>query len=1179
MRRSGRTAIALLQSPALSEENGFFEKPLFSLSLSTAAHGFCMELSVMLVRLPHIARACAAAACLLCTAVSSAAAAKLEWTQQDGRERITISMDEREGMAGRVGRIAPNGVLIPYTEVPPGLVVSEPPEKASIFKATRILGRALAIETQTAEFGFVVTKQTPTELVVDFFPNPLGARWKPTEEAPTTEPAPDLGLPEFAERTRAIDVLDKDPEGRSADTTDLLAEATPPAEAPPALPVTGQPEAAPPAPVTGQPEPPTEASPLSQPAVAASAGSAETPGGSAPATPETQPESIPPAAEPSPASGAARSVPVLTGSPLYAATATQMSEAPPATPASALDSRQQTAHSTPLPQFEPPASPAGAPAARPETPPQAEAPAASVPANTAPPAVVVLPSPGVAAGGATALPPQTPAAPAASPATAPVSPATVAAQPSGDTGTPPVAVPAAHNTPQSAAANPNGVGPVFRSAMDPKKPAVGKDGPMEEPAVAPPATGATPVPDTAPGAEAPAEPPQAFDEEGNPIPPPPDVGKLLPQLREMFASAQFAPSLELAELLLAQPDLTREQREELLHIRAEALFGVHKDELEDYFAEISDATNRAISINQSSRRNAGAHLRLGYMNLKLKHLPEARAHFNMLRRLFPDDENVPLTYYYWGDHYFNNNEFQKAADEFQYVLQKYPNSRYARESALGLARTFYSMGYYEQSFNVVDYIEKRWERYYIEYPPFLNMMGDVAFRLDKLEQSRKNYWLYINLQPSGEETDIILTRLGDIYTKMREKDAARELYTTSMNRFPDRDGGLVAMMRLAEESINDEPTLAGMFSVFDGEQAFAPAEVYRTIIQKHPQSPLVPLAKIKLALWHLWNKDYEQTLEQMDAFLKEHPKHELAPRARDIALQTFAVITAESSDGKRSARVREIWERYPMLQQQSGVMSPGTRIALGNSYYQEGKPNEALAMVNPFFLGHKTAEGEMALDLVLTIYLEHEQWRSIREVAHRVELWELQPKRRQQLDYALALTAEQLGESETAVPLWQKLYDAGDLPPTRMTYATYFLAREAERKRELEKAYLLGKEALNRLMTQVERSPNAADVGKIQTQLASLMDVAETAGRLRESLTFAEQYLQYLAEDGMERLAVRYRMARIYKKQGDQETWKKTLAEIAAKAPDSVYGKLAGSELNAASLAEDASQYSPTGRL
>ncbi|MDL2279406.1 hypothetical protein LJC15_01915, partial [Desulfovibrio sp. OttesenSCG-928-G11] len=670
------------------------------------------------------------------------------------------------------------------------------------------------------------------------------------------------------------------------------------------------------------------------------------------------------------------------------------------------------------------------------------------------------------------------------------------------------------------------------------------------------------------------------DAEGNPVEPPPDPLVVIPQILELINQIKFQEALDLTELLLEKAVLDNKQKEEALHIRAEMLFAVHKEDLAAHYKEISDAASQAMSFNPKSRRNAADLLRLGYMNLKLNNIPEAEARFNMLRRQFPDDENVPLTYYYWGDYHFGRNELQKAADEFQYVLQEYPNSQYSREAALGLARSFYRMGYFEQAFNVVDYIERRWERFYVQYPPFLNMMGDVAFRLNKLDFALKHYWLYVNLEPQGEEADIILTRLGDIYAMQREKGAAQELYTESMRRFPDKDGGLVAMMRLAEEGMYDDPTIAGMFAVYDGPFSMRPVEVYRSIIRDHPASALAPLAQVKLALWHLWNKEYEETLNVLSDFLNKYPKHELAPRAGEIAMQTFSVLAAESMQDERYARMREIWEKYPIVHGQGEAMTPESRIALGVSYRQEGKPNEALQAVEPFFLGNKIPEySEMALSLVLSIYLEHNQWQAVREVARRVELWELKEESARQLDYALALTAENLGEPATAAPIWQKLYDSGKLPPSQMAYAAFFLAREAERERQLEKAFLLGQEALSRLLTQVERNPNPADVGKVQTQLASLMDVAESAGRMGEALRYGEQYLQYLDSGSAERMAVRYRMARIYKKQGDSETWANILREIATAAPGTVYGQLASSELNAASIAEDAAKFSPTGRL
>ncbi|MDR2488069.1 MAG: hypothetical protein LBD42_00970 [Desulfovibrio sp.] len=1155
-------------------------------------------------------------AALLPVAISPAA--QLQWQALPDRERVSLTLLPDEGMAGKVGRIAPTGLLIPFSEVPGNLFVADPPAGARIFQGTKQQGRSLVLLTQTPEFGYMVAKQSPTELIVDFFPNPLGARWKPSAKAPTTEIPPDFAVAPVSPPDAANRMLADDPQHIGKSVT-----GAPGMDPPPVVPSSGVPGILP----TPQTQPPSpEQTPGDQPLA-------------------LSPSPVAQSASPAPGSPATTAKPpknttvILSGTPEYASAAIAATAAPsaadpsapnaasgakqgaPADPARTPSAREQSrdsVHAEPVPAPLSPEQrplldiraqtaersaplPLPIPIATP-VPPSKTAPVQAVPAQTAATPAQTAPAPAPPPTSMETATPQTVQSPPAN------SSQTIAGSIPPGVGTrtdglvyggavniggldniPTTSADAQPQTevqaqataqPQTGTAKPQAPPPPAQQQENPSQPVAQQPQPSQQQKTpAPAASVAAHDGAAAPGTDnAPAV--IYVDKDGNPVPPPPDPKILLPEIRKHLAANEFPQALEKTESLLQHSTLDQAEQEELLHVRAEMLFAINKENLDQHYQDISDATNQAINYNQKSSRNAGALLRLGYLNLRMKNIPEAEARFSMLRRQFPNDDNVPLTYYYWGDYYFQRNELQRAADEFQYMLQHYPNSRYTREGALGLARAFYRLGYYQQSFNVVDYIEKRWERFYIEYPPFLNMMGDVAFRLNNFDYALKHYWLYVNLEPMGNEADIILTRIGDIYSMKGEKKAGKELYNESLRRFPDKDGALVAMIRLAEDSVNDDPSIAGMFSVFDGPFSMAPVEAYRTIIAKHPQSALVPIAEIKLAMWHLWKREFIETLDTIAVFLKKYPQHELAPKANEIALQTFAVLAAESVADGRYGRMRDIWERYPIVHGQEEILPAESRIALGVSYWKDGKPDDALKTVEPFFLGRKVPEySEMALSLVLSIYLEHDQWRAVREVAKRVDLWELSPESQRQLDYSLALAAENLNESNDAAPIWQKLYDGGTLPDAQMAYVAFFLARDAEKRRELEKAYALGKEALNRLIDYSDRNPNSADLGKIRTQLSSLMDVAETAGRLREALGFANQYLQYLPGDDGERAAVQYRMARIYRKQGNLDAWKTALTDIAAKNPGTVYGQLANSELKAAEIADDAARYSPTGRI
>ncbi len=1281
---------------------------------------------------------------ILCTALLPAVlfpanghAAALRWEALPDRERITITMSPSEGMPGKVARISPTGVLVPYTELPEGLLVGKKPEGAVIFQGTKPLGRALALVTTSPEFGFIVTKQSSTILVVEFFPDKLGARWRPTEKAPTTEIPPDFAVPEYAPAT---------PTEQPSRTTTPVAQAPAPQAATPAAQAQTPPEqasepaaaspgqtpaaqaaaqaaaqvtsAAQPTQVTQTSQPSAQASAPTQPtpqaapvgqttqssrttaaAPATQATQSSAPRASSSAQPARQTAAVPtaPQAGPSQASTASRPAQSATASaapqasasaqPAPQTTATgrtspSIPQLPPAQatpqpmPSTLHTSEAQPsaprASSSPLGQpprrsavpvvVTPDGTPLTGPAARPLPTPASDgapaqnlaAPQAAPTQETAPttqpqsvPSARPLPArsdvPALqnsngtpmldirpeTAPRAAALPEPQPEAPAVRPiASAPetqqpaVQPGSPAAQqPAGTRPTTPASqqptaaprvpaqtqpIPSQHPTATaeqaSAAAEPRllepllipGVGvPSPKTNLSKGRVHLGSlesiNAPPEDTAVTvpllypdadkpkAPATGA----ETA-ATEAPAAQPEKIyvDDKGNPVEPPADPAVMLPEIRADIVAGNFAPALEKAEKLLAQGKVDNEQKEELLHIRADMTFVLNKDTLQEHYQKIVDTARQAIAFNEDSRRNAVAILRLGYVNLKVNKTPEARAEFNRLRRQFPDDENVALTYYYWGDHHYSRNEFQDAADQFQYILQQYPDSRYAREAALGLARSYYRLGYYEQSFNVVGYIEKRWAHFYQEYPPFLNMMGDTAFRLNKLPEALKQYRLYINLEPSGQEADVILTRIGDIYALQKENGAAREMYQLAAQRFPDKDGGLVAKMRLAEKGINDEPSMSGMFSVFDTGFAVDPPEVYREIITKHPDSPLVPLAELKLAMWHLWNKQYMETLQVCSDFMQKYPKHELAPKVQETALKTFAVLAAQSRDQGSYAQMHEAWERFPIVRNKEEMLSPESRLALAVSYWNNKQPQEALGVIEPFFLGDKVQGiSESALQLVLTIYLEYDHWNAIREVGRRVALWELSPEVQQQLDYALALAAENLGEPENAAPIWQKLYDSGTLSPSRMATAAFFLARDAERGSNLEQAYIYGNEALSRLLDEAAKTPSQADTGKIRSQLGSLMDVAEAAGRLNESLEYAQKYLAYLPENAEERVGVLYRTARIHRKQGNLDAWKKDLTELVAKYPDTVYGRTAASELQGAEIIDGAAGFSPTGNI
>lgn len=664
------------------------------------------------------------------------------------------------------------------------------------------------------------------------------------------------------------------------------------------------------------------------------------------------------------------------------------------------------------------------------------------------------------------------------------------------------------------------------------------------------------------------------DEKGNPVPPPPDPPQLLAEAKSLISTKDWPGALERLGLLKGLPDIPSDMREEVLYLISDTLFAQHKDSILEGYESIMDATSEAMNYNLRSSRVPLALLRLGLLNLRAGNTREAEAYFALMKRQYPHDDNIPLAYFYLGEDQFRKGQYQKAADQFQYILQNHPESRYVRESSVFLARSLHRLGYLEQASAIMDFVDKRWPRLYLETPEYLLMAADVEMQTGRLDQARASYWTYFNIHPEGTENDVVLAKLGDIYAQQKHDKAAREIYEEALRRFPDKDGGLIALLRLTEQGIYDKPDVAAMFSVFDRPGASDPAEAYNRIIEGHPKSALVPMARIKLAMWHLWKQKYPEALEAMAEFAAQHGKHELLDKAREVAVRAFGMLAADAVKEGDFDRVLQFWEDYPIVREQAKNFGPELRLALGMSFWKKDRPGQALEVLEPLIKQPPDAKyGEAAMNLSLTVYLGTESWQPILDLAENVAGWKLSPPAQRQRDYAVALAHENLKQQDKSVPLWEKLDKDPDLPEDQKAYVTFFLSRDAERKRDLQQAYLLNKDALARFVALGEKDKAKADNARIRDCIASLMDITEAAGRTREALDWSGQFAHYLTKDTPEYTALDYRVARLHRKLGDLGEWRRILDGIIAKEPDSVYGKMAASELRTYDVTRGASTF------
>ncbi len=694
------------------------------------------------------------------------------------------------------------------------------------------------------------------------------------------------------------------------------------------------------------------------------------------------------------------------------------------------------------------------------------------------------------------------------------------------------------------------------AAVPEPSPAVVDQEPGIVPGIVPDQLAAPPEPEDTPAPSPPPAPstPEPADD--------PDAKhqRLLTSARAAMMNSEFDVAIVALRALSNLPELSDAVREEVLYNIGDALFGLHQDDLADNFGPIAHAYERAMNFNPRSQRTSLALRNLGVLHLRVNNLPEARAYFNVLKRDYPYDPLVPTTEYYLGQFFLERGDYDQAADHFQIVVQNHPEHSIAQQSSVGLAKALNALGYDDQAFQIMDFMEKRWPRYYIDEPELLELAGIIALRVNALEPAKQRLLTYYNLLPDTPEAHMLLARIGDIYLLAGQPDPARRVFERATELYPEKEGGLIAKMRLVEGGIHDEPSLDDMFTTRRA------AEVYSEIISKHPDSPLAAVATIKLAIWQIWNKRLEDSLMVVNEFLANQPNHSLAPKALEVGSEAFTQLVERNSADGRYPEILDQWRDNVFLHEILDDLSPRTQLGLAMAYWSAGELEQAIILARPYLQEDTPKELQIAaLELILGIFLEQQEWARIVDLAPLRE--DLPVPQRRELTYSVALAMENLGRSEDARPLWSGLAEDLALSDTQRGYALYFLARTAMQEENFERVYLYAQEALSLLLLDRE------DPGKIRDAVTWLTQVTERTGRLQEALAWALELDQLIDRSDPDWSMSRYRLAQLYQRAQNHAEWQAVLEDLKAEDPQGLYGRLAASALQSRTLEDSAGRF------
>lgn len=665
------------------------------------------------------------------------------------------------------------------------------------------------------------------------------------------------------------------------------------------------------------------------------------------------------------------------------------------------------------------------------------------------------------------------------------------------------------------------------------------------------------------------------DESGNQVPKPPEPEKMLAEANKFMEEGKYDEALAILQNVRNIAGLSPELLQRTLYAISDCNWNRYADNPLAGYEPIISSTNEAMNANLRSPRVPDALLRLGLANVNVGNLNEANGYIKALMRRFPDYPGVAQGYTALGQGQIKKGLDASAEQSFGIVLDKYPESSQLQDASVGLARALINQNKDQRAQVILDFLSKRWPRYYINDPDFLLTQAVNEEKHNRKDEAMSLRWLYVNLDPTRPGNAPLLMKMGDDYMKAGHPESANFVYSAVAENFPETDSAVTAKRRLAERGIFDSPvTYDQMARVFSqrGGQIFW--KLYSDMADASDTSPEGVMARLKQAMWLYWDKQYPEAMGKAGDFIDDYPEHPEVNEARNVLWHAFQKELEQSLAEHNYGRILLLWNGFPLVRDRYGKIDPPLRYALAEGWAERGDDQKAFELLSDFLKDPMDPQyGEAAFSKFFNHYLQQGAWNKILDLGKLVRNWKMKPELQNQLDYAQALSAQNLNLIQPALNRWRILANRTDIPLYQQAYATYFVAKDAERRRDIRNAYEGNRKVVELFQKLADERSDKADPERIKEAVSALMDICEVGNRVPEALKWVERYSVYVPEDSPEYAGLRFREARLYRKLGDNTRAQALLEDVVKKFPETPFGKASAAELRSFDVSRDLQRY------
>lgn len=315
----------------------------------------------------------------------------------------------------------------------------------------------------------------------------------------------------------------------------------------------------------------------------------------------------------------------------------------------------------------------------------------------------------------------------------------------------------------------------------------------------------------------------------------------------------------------------------------------------EHYSVIKNSYDDAIYKFSSSMFAPDAMLSAGNLCLKTDNYSEAIAYYNRVIEKNIDPFTTVSALLQKGEARCQKGKYTEAISIYENIIQGNGANFGKTEAELGIAKALFELNSFQKSIDLLIRLEQEPENIY-RYPDILLYLGYNYYQMENYTGAIKNLFRYYNIYPDSKVNHLVLSKIGDAYRAGKMPDSALKIYKLVFDRFPQTEGALISLARLAEQQESGE--LKNNYNLIShtvtGKELFSPREIYEKVINeyisKDSKNPMLEYALLKLAIIYQKEKKYIKSMEILGNLLKNYPLSKLRPEIIYALTDTFEAI-------------------------------------------------------------------------------------------------------------------------------------------------------------------------------------------------------------------------------------------------------------------------------------------------